>query len=612
MTARIERHRVSEKALEEATEDFYDEVSRDVRGEQNSGRNGFGWEMVSRNLLDYAGARSVDVPQTDADICAALYSAAEARIGGLKLDGAPTSAEFSVHLTYTGTGVFYQDHDEESEDEPRVQTKVYLSDWAEALYLCVIADLHDSNKGALIGFASEFDESEVLHRALAYYCFPEVGAEREQLVRYVESALEPFFASLGKEPGAKHPDLGSVDSDLLFLHALLTRNEEAFWTTLAARLTWFRDTMEEASPKSLLPVPELAFTALAVRAEGWEMPFESDYLPKRLVEGEKSRRGGPRVGPYGTDKDPEALRELAGGLLVVERPTGTFATERDVEQTFEYEDRKLVRVWRPEIIPTELPHSLQSSAWSELLGFWFYSVVDPDARHPRQLAAFTHASQYTAAVFASASGKPGETVNVTIGETTAPLRCVAPTTDVSEGARRIAIEYALLSGSRDRLDTLVAYPQDAFLREDEGRGFSVFPRYREALLAYLKAEQARGWRRWSKNEARPAYGAVRAAMDDAVAALAEFHLPGFSPPPVLLLSQLVEGDREGFDLALAATLEEYRETYSIGDRAEDPDRLICPHILALACLARAQGWEVRVESGYLPKGVLERAATMFG
>ncbi|WP_017586768.1 immunity 49 family protein [Nocardiopsis ganjiahuensis] len=609
MTARIERHRVSGKALEEATEDFYDEVSIRVRGEQNSGRDGFGWQMISRDLLDYAGARSVDVPETDADICAAVYSAAEARIGALKLDGAPTSAEFSVHLTYTGTGVFYRDHDEVSE-ESREQRGVSLSDWAQTLYLCVVADLHADNKGALIGFAADFDESRVLHRALAYYCFPEVGAEREQLVRYVESALGPFFDSLGKDSGERHPDLGSVSPDLLFLHALLARNEEVFWTLMSERLAWFRDNSGDGTPRTLLPVPELAFAALAVRVEGWKMPFESAYLPRRLVEGRL--HGSARVGAYGADKDAEALRALADGPLVVERPTGTFAADRDIEQTYRYEDEDLEELARAESAVRRSASLLQSRAWSALLGFRVNSVADPDADHPRQLAALTHASQYTAAVFAGVGVEPGETVDVTFGASTVSLSRVEPSSKVSEGARRTAIEYALLSGSRERLDTLVAYPHDAFLRKDEGRGFAVFPLYDTAFLTYLKAERARGWRRRAEGETRPTYGAVRAAVDDAVAALAHYSMPGYPAPPVVLLSQLVAGDREGFELALADTLERYRDAHSIGDRAGDSDSLIDPHSLALACLARAQGWQVRVESGYLPRGVLDRAAAMFG
>ncbi|WP_344011961.1 immunity 49 family protein [Nocardiopsis exhalans] len=606
---RIERHTVGDEALTEATEGFFDEVSRDVRYQQNSGRSGSGWEMIASDLLAYAGARSVAVPRTDADIRVALHSAAEARIGGLKLDGAPTSAEFSVHLTYTGTGVFYQDHDEEREEEPRGQTRVHLGDWAEALYLCFVSDLHENNEGTFRQFAADFEEKEVLHRALTYYLFPGLGAEREQILRYAESAMEPFFASLGKEPGERHPDYDSVDPELLFLHALLSRNETGFWELMAFRLEWLRERLEGGgSPKSLLPVPELAFAAMAVRIEGWQMPFESDYLPRRLVEGEQ-RYNRARVGPYGADKDAAALRELAEGPLVVERPTGAFATERDIEQLYEYEDGRLEEFWSKESPAVRSVNQLQRYAWDEMLGFRLYSVVDPHARHPRQLAALTHASQYTAAALASADGGPGESVDVTVGEATGPLRRAEPSTKVSEGARRIAMEYALVCGSRERLATLVSYPRDTFLRADENQGFPVFQYYREALLTYLKAEQTRGWQ---KNGPRPRHGAVRAATDEALAALAEYNMPSFPAPPVVLLSQLVAGDREGFDLALADTLENFRDIHSAGDRAGDPDGLICPHILALACLARAQGWEVRVDSGYLPEGVLERAATMFG
>ncbi|WP_017582100.1 immunity 49 family protein [Nocardiopsis valliformis] len=612
MARRIERHTVGDKALEEAAEGFFDEVSRDVRYQQESGRSGSGWRMIADDLLDYAGACSVAVPRTDADIRVALYSAAEARVGGLKLDGAPSSAEFSVHLTYTGTGVFYQYFDEEREEEPRGQTRVFLPDWAEALYLCVIADLHDSNEGTFIQFAAAFAENEVLHRALTYYLFPRLGAEREQVLRYAEAAMEPFFASLGRELGERHPDYDSVSSDLLFLHALLSRNEEGFWELMAFRLEWLRERLQGGgSPKSLLPVPELAFAAMAVRIEGWQMPFESDYLPRRLVEGER-RYSSARVGPYGADKDPEALRKRENGRLTVERPTGSFATERGVENLFRYQDRDLQQVQELADRPDRLVHELQHHAAREFSGFRVYSVVDPQARHPRQIAALNHASQYTAAVFASVTGKRGETVEATIGETAVTLPCAETTQEISEYARRSAIEYALLSGSLERLDTLVGHPLNAFLADGEGRCNEVNTLYSIALLSVLKAERARGWRRWTGNETRPGNGAVRAAMDDAVAALADYRVPDYPPPPVVLLSQLVAGDREGFDLALTDALEVHRDVCGIGNRVDDSDSLINPHVLALVCLARAQGWEVRLDSDYLPQGVLDRAAAMFG
>ncbi|GAA1319402.1 hypothetical protein GCM10009647_051040 [Streptomyces sanglieri] len=85
---------------------------------------------------------------------------------------------------------------------------------------------------------------------------------------------------------------------------------------------------------------------------------------------------------------------------------------------------------------------------------------------------------------------------------------------------------------------------------------------------------------------------------------------GFAIPPAVLLSQLVEGDEESFNLALADALEAHRDYYQVADRADDPDASVNLDILALACHARRRGWSIRVESPYLPQSLL-RAAEPF-
>lgn len=85
---------------------------------------------------------------------------------------------------------------------------------------------------------------------------------------------------------------------------------------------------------------------------------------------------------------------------------------------------------------------------------------------------------------------------------------------------------------------------------------------------------------------------------------------GFAIPPAVLLSQLVEGDEESFNLALADALEAHRAYYQVADRADDPDASVNLDILALACHARRRGWSIRVESPYLPQSLL-RAAEPF-
>ncbi|MYR35109.1 hypothetical protein GTW20_23310 [Nocardiopsis alba] len=603
MTLRIERHEVDDKAIAKATEDFTDRIGGDVRAQQHSGRDGFGWEMISRDLRDYAAARSVRAPSATADIRAALYSAAEARAGSITLDGAPGSAEFSVDLTYTRTGVFYQDFDGDHGSEPRGARPVRAGDWTEALYLCVLAGLHEDYENPFVGFASDFGEDEVLQRALTFYLYPHLGAERDQLEKYVWSALGPLLDSLSLDSDDDRVEPGSIDHDLLYLRALLARDELAFWSTMSVRLTWLRDHSDERDLRGLLPLTELAFAALAVRVEGWDMPFESDYLPRHLVEGFGSRRR--RVGPYGKDKDPEALDALSRGTLTVERPMEGFSTERSFEKTFQYEDEKLQRIRRPQILRGQIPRALEWASDGEILGFRFCSVVDPEARHPRQLAALEHAAQYMVALFDCAAAED-DTVDVTIGETTAPMRTFEPNSRVTGGRLRTSLQYALMSGSRELLERLRAHIGAEYLRG--GDGPSVYSHYREAFLAYLGSEVDR--LRWPEEDV-PSNSRVEEALDRALEALTAYDVPGYPPPPVILLSQLVAQDRDGFDLALVDVLEEHRDAHGIGERAEDPDGLIDLDALALACLARAKGWPVRVRSDYLPQGVLDRAATMF-
>ncbi|EFL12965.1 predicted protein [Streptomyces sp. C] len=78
-------------------------------------------------------------------------------------------------------------------------------------------------------------------------------------------------------------------------------------------------------------------------------------------------------------------------------------------------------------------------------------------------------------------------------------------------------------------------------------------------------------------------------------------------PPAVLLSQLVDGDEESFNLALADALEAHRDHFRVADRADGPDAAVSLDVLALACHARRRGWDVRVSSPYLPGRLLKAA-----
>ncbi|RSS58352.1 immunity 49 family protein [Streptomyces sp. WAC06614] len=95
---------------------------------------------------------------------------------------------------------------------------------------------------------------------------------------------------------------------------------------------------------------------------------------------------------------------------------------------------------------------------------------------------------------------------------------------------------------------------------------------------------------------------------------------GVARPPVVLLSQLVDGDEESFDLALADALEAHRASYRVAYRADTPDASLDLDVLGPACHARRRtlrprwpragpprGWDVRVGSPYLPPHLLSAA-----
>ncbi len=178
------------------------------------------------------------------------------------------------------------------------------------------------------------------------------------------------------------------------------------------------------------------------------------------------------------------------------------------------------------------------------------------------------------------SGSPGD---VTVGGTT--LVCVSgpDTRSVGAGHWHTAVNLALVTGDRESLAPLVLV-DPAFLADG-----SAYAAYHEALQEYFRGED-------------PAPAVERAVHD-----VEKVRGRGFPPPPAVLLSQLVEGDEESFNLALLDALEARRDHYAVADRADDSDADVSLALLGLACRARRRGWDVRVDSPYLPARLLRAA-----
>ncbi|WP_327353038.1 immunity 49 family protein [Streptomyces sp. NBC_01304] len=77
-------------------------------------------------------------------------------------------------------------------------------------------------------------------------------------------------------------------------------------------------------------------------------------------------------------------------------------------------------------------------------------------------------------------------------------------------------------------------------------------------------------------------------------------------PPMNLLTQLARGGEESFNSELAGALEWHKEYWTRDeDRALDAEGLTALGPLAVACLARDEGFSITVASEYLPKSLLD-------
>ncbi|MFE0379330.1 Imm49 family immunity protein [Streptomyces inhibens] len=367
------------------------------------------------------------------------------------------------------------------------------------------------------------------------------------------------------------------------LRALAAGDQHTFDTGLTDLLLPLSEQRGPAAgPRSLLPLLPIALAALAYRGPGWAPAVDTDYLPRALVTGFETP--GPRVDGLGRNRRRDAVAALAEGPLDIDRPIppqplhpqSEALAEKYTREAFTEVDGK-----RPAV--RQLASALQNQ---EIL-------FKARASHPAdvtdvQPANLRLASQLGAALFRIALAEPGTEAEVSIDGRTV----VHPATrgeHASPDHWQTATNFALVTGVREDLAPQVLTGPVYACKDG-----SAFASYREALHDYLRGEDPLPATERALHE-------VERAKDW-----------GFFPPPVVLFSQLVEGDEESFNLALADALEAHRDHYQVANRAEDCDAAINIDILALTCRARRRGWTIRVESPYLPQRLLQAAEAQIG
>lgn len=584
---RMERHHVGEAAVSAAREDFANRIGEQVRSMSRAGRmTTHEWQSIADEFLDYLGALSVETPDLDTpEARAALKDASEAAVGAVAYAAYHPHCGFQIFLDHVNFGMSY-DPDDDAPAE-----SVTPGEWINALCLAVLRDTAKWHGEAFHFARQKFAEhaqgtpAGELATGLTALVLDDTGDDEEYppsaqaKLAAVDAALDRIRVCAEETARTRldRPD----DLALQALRALAAVDREAFDSALAdlllAHATLHGPT---ASPSSLLPLVPLCLAALAYRTQGWMPALHTHYLPHALVTGFKN--SGPRTGAFGRDRRPDAAAALAAGTLLVERPACDRAMNPESEALF---DRYTRDAFTPQNGEAPAVSKLESAMRYQEILFKSRAGNSTDVTDA-QIANLRLASQLGAALFRIALADPGTEAEVTVAGRNLSYPASRDET-ADAGSWESATVFALITGVREDLAPLVL-TGPAF----SGGDGSAFTAYRKALHAYLTGVDSEPATERALREAQKA------------------RKWGFLPRPALLLSQLVDGDEESFNLALADALEAHRDHYQVADRADDADATVNLDVLALACHARRRGWQIRVESPYLPQRLL-RAAEPF-
>ncbi|MEU6232103.1 Imm49 family immunity protein [Kitasatospora sp. NPDC047058] len=555
---RIERHQVDGARVEKAREDFVNRIGRQVHSYSRAGlMTTMEWQLIADSFLDYLGALSTSRPDLHfPEAKAVLKDATEAACGAVSFAAYYPHDGFSVFLDYPNFGMSYHREDGLERDPFH---RVTPREWLDAFCLAIVAD-KVSPHGEAFCWARQLMPDEPVTPAL----------------ELVDGFVAHFFEEEG--PAAASASAGEPQPGLRALRALTDADREAFDAALLALL---QEGPHGTGPAGLLPLVPIALAALAYRTHGWAPAVETDYLPHALVTGFETP--GPRVAGLGRGRRPDAVARLAAGPVDLERPVLDRRLSPDSEARFERRTREAITPKEGEPLDArELSGALRYQTWL-LMGHAAQSADATDA----MLAHLRLGSQLGAAAFRAALAEPGTEAEVSIDGRV--LRFPAcRDRDFGPVFWQTALSYALITNSSEALEPLLlAGPTIA------AGDRSPFAAYRTALHDHLRG-------------ADPLPATERALKE----AERTGDQSGFLPPPVVLFSQLVEGDETSFNLALLDALEAHRDHHSVADRADDPGAALSLDVLALACHAHhSRGWSVRVRSPYLPPRLLAPAAS---
>nr|WP_308802036.1 Imm49 family immunity protein [Streptomyces polyasparticus] len=565
---RIERHTIGEATVSAVLDDFTNRIGREVHSMSKAGPVGtYEWGMIAEEFVGYLCAQSARDPALRSpEAKAVLLDAAEAAAGKVCYAAYYPFESFQVHLNYVNWGLIYE------REAGGKRVSISASDWIESFCLNVLAGRAERH-GEAFHFAREAPQEGAagqpaveLINGLMAYVLGDTGDEMQSSSPSRQERLAAIEAALGRiseqeRAGGEGLTQRPQSVALRALRALAAGEQAVFAEELGVLVTAHHDAAVRGERlEGLLPLLPLTLAALAYRREGWPVPVETDYLPHALVSGFETP--GPRVGPYGRDRRADAAAQLAAGSVSLDRPGDRHPIHPDTLAHLKEETAQALALSQDEPV--------SATTWAEAMRdqvLYFQWRVGADGETTdEQLAHLSLASRCGAAAFRTARSDG-----------------TYDSYYLSAFNWLTAVNLALITGVRKDLAALVTIEPE---RLSDG---SAYQAHYQAVHDYLRGVDP------------------ELATDRALADLEKIERWGFFPPPTTLLSQLVEGDEESFNLALLDALEAHRDYYLVADRATDPNAAVSLPILALACHARRRGWNIRVRSPYLPARILNAA-----
>jgi hypothetical protein len=396
---RVDRHDISEQARTSALAAVPEQLGRETKLAENGAS--FGIQMLADMLLDYAGARTVEIdPRVETrETWLALTSAASLYRDYARACTVPAGGEVRAFVDYLGVG---------------------------------------------FGFRQELDESLSAHDWIrAYQVALSVGKDDvlRSLYPLVQSLpgdddLRGFRAFWAKRPAETYPDSPEGRG----LRAIAEGDAVAFNAALVAALERHRERAGRY-PRDLIAWGPLAMAALAHEA-GLPVEVESGYLPERLFT-----RGGP--------EKPSADGPIARPGFDADRAA------RWLENDSEYSQQAVERAFRSTVLTRFRFSAMADPGEHMLMALSFRSVLDPRATSTAYTDGLVLASESFASAFRLASVPRGTAIAVTLDGRTEDLPASGPNSDASDWTYARAAALVWTSRRQADLAILAAFDADA-------------------------------------------------------------------------------------------------------------------------------------------------------